>query len=185
MMNFIASSHRRTGEASGHCRVLVSGLHPVRPMKVGRRARNQAGFSLLELLIVVAVIGVLAAIAVPNLLSAIQRSRQSRTMADMRMIGEGIEAYQNDHSAYPVVDNGTVADLGALLDPYIRKFNEVDGWGEPIFYDSDGTHYTTISFGWGGTATLPYVLGPTDTFDADIIFSDGNFQQWPEGPQTQ
>lgn len=147
------------------------------------RNRNQTGFSLIELLIVVAVMGVLVAIAVPNLLAAIQRSRQSRTMADIRMIGEGVEAYQNEHMAYPVVSNGTVADLGADLELYIRKFNDLDGWGEPVFFDSDGSHYTVISFGWGGSSTLPYVAGPTGTFDADIVFTDGNFLQWPEGPQ--
>jgi len=154
-------------------------------MKSERRARSEVGFSLIELLIVVAVIGIIAAIAIPNLLAAIQRSRQSRTMADIRMISEGVEAYQNDHTIYPVIDNGTVADLGSHLEIYIRKFNDLDGWGEPIYYDSDGTHYTVISFGWDGNSTLPYVYGPTDTFDADIIFSDGNFQQWPEGPQTR
>lgn len=149
----------------------------------GERRRN--GFSLIELLIVVAVIGILATIAIPNLLTAIQRSRQSRTTADIRMISEGIEAYQNDYSAYPVIDNGTVEQLSDDLEPYIRKFNYDDGWGQPIFYDSDGAHYTVISFGWDGSSTLPYTPGPTSSFDADIVFMDGNFLQWPEGPQEQ
>ena len=60
----------------------------------------------------------------------------------------------------------------------------LDGWGEPVFYDSDGSHYTVISFGWRGSSNLPYVGGPTSTFDADIVFADGNFLQWPEGLQT-
>jgi general secretion pathway protein G len=146
---------------------------------------RETGFTLIELLIVVAVIGIIAAIAIPNLLSAIQRSRQSRTVADIRMISEGVEAYQNDHSFYPLVSNGTVAELAADLEIYIRKFNDLDGWGEPIFFDSDGSHYTVISFGWDGHSTLPYVNGPTNNYDADIVFTDGNFLQWPEGPQTQ
>jgi general secretion pathway protein G len=140
---------------------------------------------LIELLIVVAVIGILVAIAIPNLIGAIQRSRQSRTVADIRMISEGIEAYQNDHSFYPVVDNGTVADLADDLEIYIRRFNHADGWNQPIFYESDGSHYTVISFGWDGHSTLPYVTGPTSSFDADIVFNDGTFLQWPEGPQSQ
>jgi general secretion pathway protein G len=153
-------------------------------MEGAQTLRRQSGFSIIELLIVVAVIGIIVAIAIPNLISAINRSRQSRTVADIRMISEGIEAYQNDHSFYPVVENGTVQVLDDDLEVYIRKYNELDGWGEPIFYESDGMHYTVISFGWDGHSTLPYVPGPTASFDADIVFADGSFLQWPEGPQT-
>ena len=153
-------------------------------MDCARRFRKEAGFTIIVLLIVVAIIGIIVALATPNLISAIQRSRQSRTMADMRMISQGIEAYQNDHSDYPIVSDGTVDMLNADLQIYIRKYNHLDGWGEPFTYDSDGIHYTMVSFALGGTETLPRPFGPTNTFDADIMFSDGLFVQWPEGPQT-
>ncbi|MEO6327242.1 MAG: prepilin-type N-terminal cleavage/methylation domain-containing protein, partial [Thermoanaerobaculia bacterium] len=60
--------------------------------------RNRKGFTLIELLIVVAIIGIIVAIAIPNLLNAIQRAKQKRTMADMRSIGTAIEAYAIDHN---------------------------------------------------------------------------------------
>ena len=147
-------------------------------MNALRGRRPQTGFTIIELLIVVAIIGIIAVLAIPNLISAIQRSRQSRTVADIRMISEGIEAYQNDHAFYPVIENGTVSMLGTDLEVYIRKFNDLDAWAEPIYYES-------ISLGWNGVSNLPYVEGPTRTFDADIVFSDGNFIQWPEGPQER
>ena len=148
------------------------------------RSREEDGFTIIELLIVVAIIGIIVAMATPNLIGAIQRSRQSRTMADMRMISQGIEAYQNDHSAYPILSDGTVDELSSDLQVYIRKYNRLDGWGESFFYDSGGNHYTMVSLALGSTDTLPRSFGPTNTFDADIMFSDGRFIQWPEGPQT-
>jgi len=153
-------------------------------MKWEPAGRQQCGFTIIELLIVVAIIGIIAVLAIPNLISAVQRSRQSRSVADIRMISQGIEAYQTDHSFYPVVDNGTVSELSGDLEIYIRRFNNLDGWGEPVFYESDGKSYTVISFGGNKASNLPYVGGPTSSFDADIVFVDGNFLQWPDGVQT-
>ncbi|MDW7984292.1 MAG: prepilin-type N-terminal cleavage/methylation domain-containing protein [Acidobacteriota bacterium] len=78
-------------------------------MWVRRTSKSRSGFSLIELLIVVAIIGIIAAIAIPNLLSAIQRARQKRTMGDMKALGNAIESAFTDCSAYPPTDG----DLGA------------------------------------------------------------------------
>ena len=58
-------------------------------------------FTLIELLIVVAIIAILAAIAVPNFLEAQTRAKISRAKADMRTITTGLETYHIDHSVYP------------------------------------------------------------------------------------
>lgn len=65
--------------------------------------RPKAGraFTLIELLIVVAIIAILAAIAVPNFLEAQVRAKVSRLKADMRSICVAIESYRVDHTAYP------------------------------------------------------------------------------------
>jgi len=62
---------------------------------------NRNAFTLIELLIVVAIIAILAAIAVPNFLEAQTRSKVSRTKADMRTIATGLEVYAVDNNAYP------------------------------------------------------------------------------------
>lgn len=58
-------------------------------------------FSLVELLVVVAVLAILAAIGLPNLLEAQARSKVSRVEADVRTIRTALEAYRTDHAAYP------------------------------------------------------------------------------------
>ncbi len=71
------------------------------------RTRIKKGFTLIELLIVVAIIAILAAIAVPNFLEAQTRSKVSRSMADMRTVQTGLEAYAVDYNKYPPnVDDG-------------------------------------------------------------------------------
>ena len=65
-------------------------------------------FTLIELLIVVAIIAILAAIAVPNFLEAQVRSKVSRTKADMRSLAIALEAYAVDNNNYPVPDGPTL-----------------------------------------------------------------------------
>jgi type II secretion system protein G len=63
--------------------------------------RTRSAFTLIELLIVVAIIAILAAIAVPNFLEAQVRSKVSRAKADMRTIATGLESYHVDRNKYP------------------------------------------------------------------------------------
>jgi prepilin-type N-terminal cleavage/methylation domain-containing protein len=65
-------------------------------------------FTLIELLIVVAIIAILAAIAVPNFLEAQTRSKVSRARSDMRSLSTGVEAYHVDNNKYPYGSPGTI-----------------------------------------------------------------------------
>lgn len=62
--------------------------------------KRDKAFTLIELLIVVAIIAILAAIAIPNFLEAQTRSKVSRMMADMRSVTNGIESYYVDNNSY-------------------------------------------------------------------------------------
>ena len=70
--------------------------------------RKKEGFTLIELLIVVAIIGILAGIAIPNFLGARTKAKVSRAFADMRTIGNAIEAYAVDEGVYPSPTGGYV-----------------------------------------------------------------------------
>ncbi len=146
--------------------------------------RNARGFTLIELLIVVAIIGIIAAIAIPNLLNAIDRGKQKRTMADMRSIGTAVESYAVDNNIYPTAANITA--LEPVLEPvYIKEMPLTDGWRFPLIYEpgtTPGTGYTVESTGKNGTDDAD-VAGPTTLFSADILFVNGQFTSWPEGMQ--
>ena len=146
---------------------------------------SQRGFTLLELLIVVAIVGAVAAIAMPNLLNALHRSRQKRTMSALRGISEGVEMYEQDHGFYPNHSEVPVSALAADLDLDVRPFDPTDGWNRVMWYAASGDHYTIMSYGRDGVEDGSHPLGPTNLFSADILFSAGVFVQWPEGVQIE
>jgi general secretion pathway protein G len=144
---------------------------------------RQRGYTLIELLIVVAIIGLMAAIAIPNLINALQRSRQKRTMADMRAISEAVEMYHQDLSFFPIYADVDADALREDLRIYVKQFNGSDGWNHPFLYTSDGDNYTLVSSGGDRTLDGSWPLGGTGFYDCDIVFSGGAFMQWPDGGQ--
>jgi type II secretion system protein G len=150
-------------------------------------ARKSLGFTLIELLIVVAIIGIIAAIAIPNLLNAIQRGKQKRTMGDLRTTATANESYSIDNNQYIVLTN-TVGGLTAYLQPtYVKKVPQKDGWNSDVRYDSPGQEYTITSYGKDKAAGNNQNVGAnggTSDFRADIVFSTGSFVQFPDGTQN-
>lgn len=136
----------------------------------------------IALVLLVPFLGILAAIAIPNFLTAIERSKQKRTMADMRSLGSALEAYATEHRGYPQADN--IDALRPQLTPkYMRQIPSVDGWAHPFRYATLENGYALVSAGKNGTFDEPptgYTKGTTTQFDCDIVFSNGEFLLYPD-----
>jgi len=168
----------------------------------GAKSTNTAMVVLIVIvggLVVIAIIGILAAIAIPNILTAQQRARQKRTMADIMSLGMALESYSADNNEYP--KGVAPVDLRDPLVPkYIKAVPGVDGWGFGLQYTclKDATApgsdkcvgYIIGSPGRDGhfehDSLLEVLAGPektTTNFDCDIVYSGGKFVEYPEGVQ--
>ena len=105
------------------------------------------------------------------LLRSIQRSKQSRTKADMRAIGTALGSYIVDFNFFPLqTEIGEIQNAGLPKDYYWGTF--VDGWDSPYMYVSDasGSQYLLVSY---GKDQIPGIT--SSDFDADIVFMNGQF----------
>lgn len=137
---------------------------------------QRSAFTLIELLIVVAIIAILAAIAVPNFLEAQTRARLARANADMRTIATALETYNIDYSAYP--DITVVFDFEQKLVPLTT----------PIAYLTSvpGSAFTGwLSFGATKPTQVYYYQNKTATDFIDNEYGAGPIPTWlmfdPEG----
>ena len=148
---------------------------------VMRRLRNQPGFTLLELLIVVAIIGLLMAIAVPALRYALDRSKQRVTLSDMRMVAGAIMSYNLDVSFFPN-DSLTSPQLMNILAPFSGpSLPEQDRWGHDFDYRADGENYYSLeSFGRDGIDGTDIDYLSRNDFDLDLVNSHGFFSASPD-----
>jgi general secretion pathway protein G len=128
---------------------------------VARRPRNAAGFTLIEIMVVVIIIGLLAAVVVPQFLNRVDDARVSRAKSDIQGIETALTMFRLDNFKYPTTEQGLGALVQQPTDPtirnwrqggYLRKLNK-DPWGNDYQYVSPGTQggeYDLFSLGADG-----------------------------------
>lgn len=163
--------------------------------KTGRFGK---GFTLLELMMVVAIVGILSAIAVPNLLVAIQRAKQRRAMVDIKNIAQAWESRNTEISRYNAAGAsyegaGVATELseivGILSPTYMQTVPTVDPWnnGYVTFLERSledpmpAQKYAIVSGGKDGILDTTSLPGPITNYDCDIVYSNGTFLSYPDG----
>ena len=120
-------------------------------------ARDSRGFTLIEIMVVVIIIGLLAAVVVPQFLGRVDDARVSKAKSDIQAIESALALYKLDNFRYPTTEQGLNALVQKPADPEIRNWKEggylkrlmKDPWGSEYQYAFPGTQgeYDLYSFG--------------------------------------
>ena len=106
---------------------------------------NNKGFTLIELMVVMVIIGLLAATVVPKFFGQVDKAMQQDAQAQIELLGQALDLYRLETHKYPTSDVGLNA-----IKPYLKKNIPKDPWGNDYVYESpgkEGRGYDLYSFG--------------------------------------
>jgi general secretion pathway protein G len=123
-----------------------------------RYCNDRRGFTLVELLVVMVIVGLLVALVGPKVFPKLGKGKQAAAKAQVELLGQTLDHFRLDVGRYPTTQEG----LGTLVTnpgvqnwegPYLKKALPNDPWGKPYQYQSPGSHgeFDIYSYGRDGT----------------------------------
>ncbi|MBI5343716.1 MAG: type II secretion system major pseudopilin GspG [Deltaproteobacteria bacterium] len=122
-------------------------MHPRE--KDRNRLRNRAGFTLIEIMVVIVILGLLAALVVPKLVGRTEEAKKTQSRIQIKNLQQALELFKLDNGFYPATDQGLEALVrapeGGRTPKNYRKGGYIervpkDPWGNPYVYASPGLH---------------------------------------------
>lgn len=142
-------------------------------MKRANQKRDEAGYTLTEMLVVIAIIALLAAALTPALIGQLSRARVKSAELQLQTVSSALEQYRSDTGHFPTAKDGLAAlvtdpkDAPGWIGPYLKNPKALnDPWGHPILYalDPTGDKFELTSLGSdgapGGTGTAADIHEP-------------------------
>ncbi len=117
-----------------------------------RRLSSSAGFTLIEIMVVVFILGLLATLVAPKIIGRTDDARRTKAAADIKAIEQALQLYKLDNGYYP-------RDIRELIEPSGGAWNAegyldrepIDPWGVAYVYTSDGQNFIVKSYGADGS----------------------------------
>jgi general secretion pathway protein G len=136
-------------------------MRDIRKFNEGSRVNRARGFTLIEIMVVVIIIGLLAAVIVPQVVDKVDQAKVTRAKSDIQALEAALTMFRLDNSRYPTTDQGLSALITQPTDPAIRHWRpggyvprlSKDPWGNDYQYTSPGSHskdYDLYSLGADG-----------------------------------
>jgi general secretion pathway protein G len=125
---------------------------------IAKNRRRDQGFTLMEILVVIIIIGLLAALVGPRLFGKVSMAKLKAAKAQIELFGTALDAFRLDLGRYPTTEEGLKAlrekpsGADAWKGPYLPKEIPMDPWGKPYVYKSPAEHgdYDLLSLGLDG-----------------------------------
>jgi general secretion pathway protein G len=124
---------------------------------INKQRHKTKGFTLIEILVVMVMIAMLAALVAPRLFPKLGKGKQSTAQAQIELLGQALDQFRLDVGLYPTTQESlsvlvTNTNIEKWDGPYLKKALPNDPWGHPYHYQCPGTHgeYDLFSYGRDG-----------------------------------